>query len=569
MANRIFYPKLFSCLQDYSFSTFKKDFLAGLAVGIIAVPLAIAFAIASGASPESGLVTAAVAGFLTSFFGGSRVSIGGPTGAFIVIILGILQQYGLANLLICTMMAGGIMLAMGAFRLGAFINYIPYPLISGFTSGIAVLIFSTQLKDFLGLPAGEAESGFIYSIHSVFISLGQVDVPTLILSVCCFLGIYFWPKRLRQVLPAPIAILIIATAVTYAAQLPVETIGTRFGGLSDAWPAFKMPEFNLSTFHFLLGPAITIALLGSIESLLCAVVADGMIGDRHDPNQELMAQGIANIVTPLFGGLPATGAIARTATNIRNGGSTPVAGLIHAVVCLLVLLVAAPLAATVPLAALSAILMTVAINMGQWREFLKLKSYPKSDDVVFLLTFGLTVMFDLTVAVEVGMITAAVLFIKRMASQTDVEMRPMVLEPEEIDLANPVHGTTDEIMILRIYGELFFGASQKLQTAMRYLVKKPKVIVVKMKYVFSLDASSLVVLTDLVNNAARHGSRVFFSGLSRQPLDVIRKSGLYAQLGEESFFPDQGAAVAAACRFVDQCHCEEEAVASDDEKSNS
>ncbi|MDL2227170.1 STAS domain-containing protein [Deltaproteobacteria bacterium OttesenSCG-928-M10] len=560
MANHFFQPKVISSLQDYSLKTLKADLLAGLAVGIVAIPLAIAFAIASGASPKSGLITAIVAGFLTSLLGGSRVAIGGPTGAFVVIILGIIQQYGFGNLLICTMMAGGIMLALGVFRLGGFINYIPYPLISGFTSGIAVLIFSTQLKDFLGLPAGEAESGFLSSMYNVAANIGLAHTPTVVLAVVCFLAIFFWPKRMQRILPGPIVVLIIATVFCYLTNLPVATIGTRFGGLSGSLPSFQVPTFNLETFHFLLGPAVTIALLGSIESLLCAVVADGMIGDKHDPNQELMAQGIANIVTPFFGGLPATGAIARTATNIRNGGSTPVAGMVHAVVCLLVMLVAAPLASAVPLAALSAILMCVALNMGQWREFLKLKHYPKSDDVVFLLTFSLTVIFDLTVAVEIGMVTAALLFIKRMASQTDVEIRPMVLEPEEMDLAEPAHGTTNEILILRIYGELFFGAAQKLSTAMRYLAQKPKVIIIKMKYVFSLDASSLVILTDLVRAARRRGISVYISGLTRQPLGVIKKSGLYAEMGAESFFADQASAVAAACRWVDSCH-EEEAAA--------
>ena len=556
MFGRFFCPKIVSCLQNYSPENFKKDLLAGLAVGIVAVPLAIAFAIASGASPESGLITAVVAGFLTSLLGGSRVAIGGPTGAFIVIILGIVQQYGLANLMICTMMAGAILLAMGCLRLGAFINYIPYPLISGFTSGIAVLIFSTQLKDFLGLPPGETGSGFLSSIYYVMASLGRVDVTTFLLAGCSFLAIMLWPKRLGRLLPGPIAVLILATGLCALADLPVGTIGSRFGGFSGGLPSFQVPAFNLETFHFLLGPAVTIALLGAIESLLCAVVADGMIGDRHDPNQELMAQGIANLFTPFFGGLPATGAIARTATNIRNGGVSPVAGIVHALVCLLVMLVAAPVAKAVPLAVLSAILMNVALNMGQWREFLKLNRYPKSDDLVFLLTFILTVVFDLTVAVEIGMLTAAVLFIKRMASQTDVEVRPMVLEPDELDLANPTHGTTEEILMLRIYGELFFGAAQKLQTAMRFLVKKPKVIVIKMKYVFSLDASSLVAFSDLVSEAQRRQIRVHISGLSRQPLEVIKKSGLYEQLGRDCFFPDQASAVAAACRFVEGCQPE-------------
>lgn len=553
----VFAPKLVHCLRDYSVSTFKKDALAGLAVGIVAIPLGIAFAIASGASPESGLVTAAIAGFLTSLFGGSRVAIGGPTGAFIVIILGIVQQYGMSNLIICTIMAGLILLFMGIFRLGAFINYIPYPLISGFTSGIAVLIFSTQLKDFLGLTAPGTSSGFIGSMVSVFSNLNLVNFPTLTMSALCLAAILLWPKRLARVVPGAIAILLVATVITWIFNIPVTTIGDRFGDFKGGWPTLTAPSFDWATFQFLLGPAVTIAVLGAIESLLCAVVADGMIGDRHDPNQELMAQGIANIVTPFFGGLPATGAIARTATNIKNGGSTPVAGLLHAVVCLLVLLVAAPVAKAVPLAVLSAILMAVAINMGQWRDFLRLRTFPKSDDTVFILTFLLTVIFDLTVAVELGMMTAAILFIKRVAHQTNVDIKPMVLAVDEIDLAKPTKGVNEQIMILRIYGELFFGAVQKLQRAMRVVSSNHKVLIIKMKYVFSLDASSLVVLTELVTAAQKRGVKVFIAGLTRQPLNVVKKSGLYAMIGQEYFFKDLAEAVERACVVVEQMEAEE------------
>ncbi len=547
-----FSPKLAQCLSTYSVSTFKKDLLAGLAVGIVAIPLGIAFAIASGASPESGLVTAAVAGFLTSLLGGSRVAIGGPTGAFIVVILGIVQQYGMSNLIICTIMAGIILFLMGLFRLGAFINYIPYPLISGFTSGIAILIFSTQLRDFLGLPAEAADSGFISSVMNVVKSVGLIDLPTVILSAASLAAILLWPRKLAKVLPGPIAVLIAATLVSWLCHLPVTTIGDRFGDFKGGWPAFAFPTFNWTTFHFLLAPAVTIAVLGAIESLLCAVVADGMIGDRHDPNQELMAQGVANIVTPFFGGLPATGAIARTATNIRNGAGTPVAGLIHALVCLLVLLVAAPLAKAVPLAVLSAILMAVAINMGQWRDFLRLKRLPKSDDTVFIVTFLLTVIFDLTVAVEIGMLMATILFIKRVARETNVDIKPMVVDVDEKDMANPTHGVNEDIMIVRIYGELFFGAVQKLQRAMRLTSADHKILIIKMKYVFSLDASSLIVLTELVTAVQKRGVRVFIAGLAHQPLNVMKKSGLYDQIGSEFFFKDLAGAVDSACAMLEK-----------------
>ncbi|GHV56590.1 sodium-independent anion transporter [Deltaproteobacteria bacterium] len=555
MNRHFFQPKLIDCLKSYSLAAFKRDLAAGLVVGVVAIPLAIAFAIASGVNPAAGLVTAVTAGLIVSLLGGSKVVIGGPTGAFVVIILAIVQQYGLENLLICTIMAGIILLVMGLTRLGFFVNYIPYPVISGFTNGIAVVIISTQLKDFLGLVDLPANSGFLASVAAVLSSLNQVHYPTLALAAAGLLAVRYWPKALARFVPGPIAVLALGTLAVWLLDVPTATIGSRFGHFQGGWPPFRLPELNLKNLQFLLGPALTIAFLGALESLLCAVVADGMIGDRHDPNQELMAQGLANIAAPFFGGLPATGAIVRTAANIRHGGSTPVAGLVHALVCLTVLLAAQPLIKSMPLAILSAILINVALNMGQWREFTRLKRYPRSDDTVLLLTFSLTVLFDLTVAVEVGVIAAAVLFIKRMAKETDVEIRPMVLAVDELAEADPTHGVNEEIMILQIHGEMFFGAAHKLQTALRYIRKKrPKVMIIKMKYVFSIDASTLVALDDIVANARRRDVAVFISGLSRQPWEVVKKSDLYARLGPEAFFPDQASALAEACRLVARLH---------------
>lgn len=563
-----FKPKLVSCLANYNLKTLQKDLLAGITVGVVALPLAMAFAIASGVKPEAGIITAIVAGFMVSLLGGSKVAIGGPTGAFVVIILGIVQRYGLDNLIICTMMAGVMLFLLGALRLGGLVNYFPYPLISGFTSGIAVTILSTQLKDIFGLPPGQVESGFISSLNSVAGNIEQANLYAFGLTIVCCLCIVLWPKRLAKFAPGPIAVLILATAAATALNLPVETIGSRFvGGIPNTMPGFSLPTLNLETFHFLLGPAFTIALLGGIESLLCAVVADTMIDDRHNPNQELMAQGIANFVTPLFGGIPATGAIVRTATNIRNGGVTPVSGLVHAVTLLLIMLVAAPLASYVPLAVLSAILVIVAVNMGQWSEFGRLRRYPKSDACVLLLTFFLTVFFDLTVAVEVGLFAACVLFIKRMASQARVEvgaLRDSVskdavggIAGKEADgavytdssdaeeLLNTV-GSLPEVLVFRVYGEFFFGAAQKLQTVLLPLKRNPKIIIIKMKYVMSMDASSVIMLDQLVAKAANRGITVFIAGVENQPRKVIRQSGLFSKMGEECFFENLKDAIEAA-----------------------
>ncbi len=566
-----FHPKLWDCLRNYNFKVFQADIMAGLTVGIIALPLAMAFAIASGVKPEAGLITAVIAGFLTSFFGGSRVAIGGPTGAFIVIVLGIVNQYGVPNLLICTIMAGAILLIMGLARMGTLIRYIPFPLISGFTTGIAVLIFLSQIKDFLGLKI-TVEPGLLGTISSLWPHIAELHWPTFIMAAACLAGVYLWPKRVARFFPGTIAMLVIATAVTAlfnnSLGLGIATIGSQFNGIPQNLPPMSIPTLNLETFQYLLAPAITIALLGAIESLLCAVVADGMIDDEHDPDQELIAQGIANIVTPLFGGIPATGAIARTAANIRNGGRTPVAGIIHAGVLLAIILIAAPLAKDVPLAVLSAILITVAFNMADWQEIKYLREYPKSDILVYMTTFLLTIIFDLTVAVEVGMIVACVLFIKRMSEQAGVEEQiiPMKMfydnpnNPETPANPNaPVMEPLADVLVVRITGAMFFGAAQKLKNILLYLKREPKVVIIKMLQVISLDATTLVIMEEIINKCMNKGIVVIICCLQPQPHLVLKRAKVLERLPPENICPDLEKAVERAEAILDAMEADKNA----------
>jgi SulP family sulfate permease len=414
-----FRPRLLEMYGEYTVARLRTDILSGITVGILALPLAIAFAIASGMTPESGIYTAIIAGFIISLLGGSRVQIGGPTGAFIVIVYGIVVNYGVANLLICTLMAGVMLLAMGLLRMGTWIRFIPVSVISGFTKGIAVLILLSQVKDFLGLTTDKLPAEFFAQIKVLWHSLNTINWHTVGLSIACLILILAWPKKWR-LLPSPIVALVFGTLVVAGLDLPVETIGSKFGGIPQSLPTFAFPELSLETLRHLVAPAIAIALLGAIESLLSATVADNMIDDRHNPNQELIAQGIANIVAPLFGGFCATGAIARTSTNVRMGAFGPIAGIVHALTLLGIILVAAPLAKHVPLAALSAILVVVAWNMGEWGHFGEMRRYTMNYRAILLATFVLTVVFDLTVAVEVGMVMAALFFITRISSLTEI-----------------------------------------------------------------------------------------------------------------------------------------------------
>src|SRR5437773_3666077 len=473
------------------------DLIAGLAVGIVALPLAMAFAIAAGVPPQAGLFTAVIAGFIISSLGGTRVCIGGPTGAFIVVLYGIYAKYGAENLAICTIIAGVILIGMGLAGLGAMIKFIPYPVTTGFTAGIAALILSTQIKDFLGLNVDKLPSEFLEKMKVLLEHLGTFQWPTLALAAASLAIILFWPKNLQRRVPGSIVALVSATLAVVIFRLPVETIGSKFGGIPQALPAPHIPSFSWENIQHLIQPAFTIALLAAIESLLCAVVADGMIDDRHEPNQELMAQGLANIVSPLFGGIAATSAIARTATNIKSGARTPIAGIIHALTLLVIILAAAPLAKFIPLAALSAVLVNVALHMGEWHNFGRLAKWPKSDSAVFLATFALTVTIDLTVAVEVGMVLAAILFIKRVTETTQITAVDDSVETEGSQHSLVGKEVPKGVMVYRIFGAFFFGATDKLETALKRLKQEPEILILRMKKVLAMDATGLNALEEL------------------------------------------------------------------------
>lgn len=540
-------PKLLTVLREgYSRKQFVQDLTAGVIVGIIALPLAIAFAIASGVKPEQGLYTAIIAGFLISALSGSRVQIGGPTGAFIVIVYGIVQQYGYDGLMIATFIAGILILAMGFARLGAVIQYIPYPVTVGFTAGIALIIFSGQLRDFFGLnmpgvPAEFVEKWVAYAEHFASINLYAIGIGALSLGL-----VMFWPKVTHRV-PGSLVAILVATAVVHLFHLPVETIGSRFGEVPSSLPQPHVPELSWSLFTKMFSPAITIALLAAIESLLSAVVADGMLGTRHRSNMELIAQGVANIVSPIFGGIPATGAIARTAANIKNGGRTPIAGIIHALTLLLIMLFFGKWASLIPMATLAAILMVVAYNMSEWHLFLKItRSSPRSDVAVLFITFLLTVLIDLTVAIQVGVVLAAFLFMRRMAMVTQVGFVTNGIvdddEEEELMRRDPNAISKREVPpgveVFEINGPFFFGATDKFKDALHRVAKPPKVLILRMRHVPALDASGLRVLEDVCDKARKEGTQIIIAGIRRQPLHAVRRSPLLEKIGRQNIFRD-------------------------------
>ena len=529
-----FRPRLFDALKTYTRQDFIQDLIAGVTVGIVALPLAMAFAIASGVPPQAGIFTAVIAGFLISALGGSRVAIGGPTGAFIVILYGIYAKFGAENLAICTVMAGIILFVMGAARLGTMIKFIPYPVTMGFTSGIAVLIFSTQIKDFFGLGVEKVPSEFVEKMKVLAEHAGTFQWPTLLLAAASLAIILFWPKSWQRRVPGSIVALVLGTAVVALFQLPVETIGSKFGGIPQSLPSPHMPTLSWENIQHLFQPATTIALLAAIESLLCCVVSDGMIDDRHDSNQELMAQGIANIVSPLFGGIAATGAIARTATNVKCGARSPIAGIIHAFTLLVIILAAAPLAKFIPLATLSAVLVNVALNMGEWHNFARVPKWPRSDAAVFLTAFGLTVMVDLTVAVEIGMVLAAVLFIKRVSETTQI-----TAVDEGTETEGPHHSLVGKeipkgVMIYRIFGSFFFGAADKLESALKREGREPDVLILRMRKVLAIDATGLNALEDLYERLHSRGKHLILSGPHTQPLFMMDKAGFLDRLGKNN-----------------------------------
>ncbi|NUQ12302.1 MAG: STAS domain-containing protein [Gemmatimonadaceae bacterium] len=536
-ARHVLVPKLFTTLRDYNRSQFASDLTAGVIVGIVALPLAIAFAIASGVSPERGLITAIVAGFLISALGGSRVQIGGPTGAFVVIVYGIVQTHGLQGLMVATVMAGFMLLAMGLARLGSVIKFVPTPLVTGFTSGIAVIIFSSQVKDFLGLQMGDVPANFLEKVAAYADHAGSASLPAIGVGALSMAIIIVWP-RLNRRIPGPFVALIVATAVVHLAGIDVETVGSRFGTLAATIPTPEMPRLGIAELTALVTPAFSIALLGAVESLLSAVVADGMIGSRHRANMELVAQGVANIVTPLFGGIPATGAIARTATNVRNGGRTPVAGIVHAITLLLITLFFGRWAALIPMATLAAILVVVAYHMSEWRTFREELRAPKSDVAVLLTTFLLTVVVDLTVAIEIGMVLSAFLFMHRMSEVTAVNAVTRELAREASDERDvPLEELTsrrsipDGVEVFEISGAFFFGAAEAFKETLTQVGRKPKVLIIRMRDVSLLDATGLRALRDVVHRSKAERTLVLVAEIHAQPLAALERSPAYDDLG--------------------------------------
>ena len=524
-------PRLVSCLRHYSWRTFGSDALAGVTVGFVALPLAMAFAIASGLSPQSGLYCAIVAGGLISLFGGSRVQIGGPTGAFVVIVAGIATRYGVDGLFMCTMLAGGILIALGVTGMGSAIRFIPRPVVVGFTNGIAVLIASTQIRDFFGLKMASVPSEFLPRMRALVQAAGTWSPAATALSVAALVCIIV-AARISRRIPGSIIVLVAATLAVVTFGLNVETIGTRFGGVPGGLPAFRMPQFHLATLGALVMPAVTVAMLGAIESLMSATVADRLSGDRHDPNVELVAQGIANIASPLVGGLPATGAIARTATNVRSGARTPVAGIIHAITLLLILLFAAPLARYIPLAVLSAILLFVAYNMGEWREIAELLRLTKTDVTVWIVTFELTVFTDLTIAVSVGMALAALLFIRRVVDTTTVS--PVT---DEYVRDGHVHSLQTKsipryVKIFRIHGPFLFGTTDKLHVVYDHLNSLPEIVVLRLRNMTALDATGLRAIEELAVAMQQSGRCLILCGARHQPARLIARADFHRHVGD-------------------------------------
>lgn len=525
-----FAPKLLTCLKEgYGRADFFRDLAAGTVVGIVALPLALAFGIASGVPPERGLFTAIVAGFLISALGGSRVQIGGPTGAFVVIVFGIVEKHGYDGLVVCTLLAGAALVVMGLARLGSLVQFIPYPVVTGFTSGIAVVIFSSQVKDFLGLRMGAVPADFVEKWRALAAHLGDLTPAAAGVAAGTLAVMLLWPKVSTKI-PAPFVAMLLATVVVAAFHLPVETIGSRFGGIPSALPAPKVPAVPWSSLRDLIAPAFTITLLAAIESLLSAVVADGMIGSRHRSNTELVAQGIANLASPLFGGIPATGAIARTATNVKSGGRTPVAGIVHALVLLLILLLFGRWAAAVPLAALAAILVVVAYNMSEWRHFASLLSAPRSDVFVLVLTFLLTVFVDLTTAVEIGVALSALLFMKRMADVTHVEWLTRDVENGGEDRPDrpPV---PPGVEVYEVNGPFFFGAADKLRRVVGNVSKPPKLLILRMRNVPVVDATGLHALEQMWRTCRAQGTKLILSEVQHQPMRAIMKSKRMGDFG--------------------------------------
>jgi len=553
----LFKPKFFSLFKTFTKEQIIKDITAGVVVAIIALPLSIALAIASGATPEKGLHTAIIAGFLISFLGGSRVQIGGPTGAFVIIVFNIIQKYGYDGLLVATIMAGVFLIIFGLLKLGTFIRLIPYPITTGFTSGIAVVIFTTQIKDFLGLSIDKMPSGFISMWKIFLLNIHSINYWAFGIALASLTLILLWPK-ITDKIPGSLVAVILSSIFVYFFNMPVETIGSRFGEISSSLPSISIPQVSIEQIEHLIMPAMTIALLAGIESLLSAVVADGMIGGAHRPNTELIAQGVANIASASLGGLPATGAIARTAANVNNGGRTPLAGMTHAVVLLVMLVLLMPLAKYIPMAALAAILVFVAYNMSEWHSFKMLLKAPKSDITVLLVTFFLTVLIDLVVAIEIGMIFAALLFMKRMSDVTSERLRfshdkitddnielKYFLERKNIHLPKGIG-------IYEINGPFFFGIADKfLENALQYRKPVP-VLIIRMRHVPAMDATALHALRRLLARCKEVGTRMILSEVNEQPMKTMTKARFIDEIGQENITTDFESAAKRAIKIREQ-----------------
>lgn len=547
-----FRPRLLAAFDDYHTKDFLGDITAGITVGIVALPLAMAFAIASGLKPEAGIYTAIVAGFLIAVLGGSKVQIGGPAGAYIIIVYRIVQDYGVDGLVISTILAGVLLFVMGFLKWGSLIRFVPVSIVIGFTNGIAVLIALSQVKDLLGLKIDRLPADFFPKVAALAGHLNAIDTTTLVLSLSSLALVFGWPRlaektgaKFLQYIPGSIVALIAGTAAVSFMHLSVGTIGTQFGGIPATLPGFVVPKINLEIIHGLIRPAITIALLGAIESLLCARVADGLIGDRHDPNQELMAQGLANMTAPMLGGYAATGTIARTVTNIRMGGKTPVAGIVHALTLLIIIAFAAPLARNVPLATLGAILLFVAYNMGEWHEFIRLRHFTNNYRIILLATFILTVVVDLTVAIEIGLGLSFLFFATRIASLTRLEPVPEI-EAQGHAIFN------DEIEAYRLYGSLFFGSVNRLEELADPERPTPKVLILSLSNLLNIDTSGVEALKNLLVILRKKSCRLLIAGANGQPLSVLQRAQFMKEAGEENFFENTAKALDFAAHLLGQ-----------------
>lgn len=535
-------PKLFTMIKKQEFTKEKiiKDIVAGIIVAIIALPLSVALGISSGVSPEKGLITAVVAGFIISFAGGSRVQIGGPTGAFVIIVYGIIEDYGIDGLIMATIMAGAILVIFGLCRFGNIIKFVPHTITVGFTAGIAVTLLATQLKDFLGLQIDKVPAEFIPKIICYIENINTINLTALVIGVLSIIIIAFWPK-INKKIPGSLVAIIVTTLIVQLMGLNVETIGSRFPTLSGSIPMPSLPKMDIKTIEGLIQPAFTIAILAAMESLLSAVVADGMIGGNHNSNMELIGQGLGNIASGLFGGIPATGAIARTAANVKNGGRSPIAGMVHAVVLLLIMLMFMPLAKMIPMTTLGAILIVVSYNMGEWKTFASLLKAPKSEVIVLLLTFSLTVVLDLVVAIEVGMVLAMILFVRRVAENTEIKTTILGSNDKEDDSVDDK--SKGNVLVYEINGPFFFGVTHKFIDVMKELNSSYDVLVLDMKHATTVDATAIDALERLYRRCEKNNIKLCLANINEQPKKVLTNMGFIDLVGEEAVFKSRDKAI--------------------------